>query len=118
MTGRCVARHERCYSRQQQVLDLEHYLDVLSRKPGALAGSTAAGAATAGRSLAEEFRRDLASVDDALRQTDRHQTHDRDAEAIAGSLVVSTCAGRDRYSAGNGLHGYRGSAASGAREAI
>jgi transposase len=37
--GRCVARHERCYRRQQQVLDLEHYLDVLSRKPGALAGS-------------------------------------------------------------------------------
>jgi hypothetical protein len=37
--GRCVARHERCYGRQQQVLDLEHYLDVLSRKPGALAGS-------------------------------------------------------------------------------
>jgi transposase len=39
--GRCVARHERCYSRQQQILDLEHYLDVLERKPGALAGSTA-----------------------------------------------------------------------------
>ncbi len=38
--GRRVARHERCYSRQQQVLDLEHYLDVLERKPGALAGST------------------------------------------------------------------------------
>jgi len=37
--GRCVARHERCYSRQQQVLDLEHYLDVLEKKPGALAGS-------------------------------------------------------------------------------
>ena len=37
--GRCVARHERCYRRQQQVLDLEHYLDVLYRKPGALAGS-------------------------------------------------------------------------------
>jgi hypothetical protein len=37
--GRCVARHERCYRRQQQILDLEHYLDVLSRKPGALAGS-------------------------------------------------------------------------------
>jgi hypothetical protein len=37
--GRCVARHERCYGRQQQVLDLEHYLDVLHRKPGALAGS-------------------------------------------------------------------------------
>jgi len=37
--GQCVARHERCYGRQQQVLDLEHYLDVLYRKPGALAGS-------------------------------------------------------------------------------
>jgi hypothetical protein len=37
--GRCIARHERCYSRQQQILDLEHYLDVLYRKPGALAGS-------------------------------------------------------------------------------
>ena len=34
-----VARHERCYRRQQQILDLEHYLDVLYRKPGALAGS-------------------------------------------------------------------------------
>lgn len=38
--GRCVARHERSYSRQQKILDLEHYLDVLERKPGALAGST------------------------------------------------------------------------------
>ncbi|MDP9263213.1 MAG: IS21 family transposase [Acidobacteriota bacterium] len=36
----CVARHERSFSRYQQVLDLEHYLDVLERKPGALAGST------------------------------------------------------------------------------
>jgi transposase len=39
--GRCVARHERCYSRQQQILDLEHYLDVLEKKPGALVGSKA-----------------------------------------------------------------------------
>lgn len=37
--GRCVASHERCYGRQQEVLDLEHYLDVLGHKPGALAGS-------------------------------------------------------------------------------
>ncbi len=34
-----MALHERCYGRQKQVLELEHYLDVLSRKPGALAGS-------------------------------------------------------------------------------
>jgi transposase len=36
----CVARHERSYTHHQQVLDLEHYLDVLERKPGALAGSS------------------------------------------------------------------------------
>ena len=34
-----VARHERSFGRYEQVLDLEHYLDVLERKPGALAGS-------------------------------------------------------------------------------
>lgn len=38
--GRCVARHERCFDRQQKVLDLEHYLDALTKKPGAFAGST------------------------------------------------------------------------------
>jgi hypothetical protein len=38
--GRLVAQHERSYRRGQQILDLEHYLDVLERKPGALAGST------------------------------------------------------------------------------
>jgi len=36
----CVARHERSFQRYEQVLDLEHYLDVLERKPGALAGSS------------------------------------------------------------------------------
>lgn len=35
----CVARHERSFGRYEQVLDLEHYLDVLVKKPGALAGS-------------------------------------------------------------------------------
>jgi hypothetical protein len=39
--AKCVARHERCYERHQKVLELEHYLDALTRKPGALAGSTA-----------------------------------------------------------------------------
>src|SRR5262249_30448246 len=38
--GRRVARHARCYGRHQEVLDLDHYLDALARKPGALAGST------------------------------------------------------------------------------
>jgi len=34
------ARHERCYGRGHEVLNLEHYLDVLERKPGVMAGST------------------------------------------------------------------------------
>jgi hypothetical protein len=38
--GKRVAWHDRCYSRQQKILDLEHYLDVLRKKPGALVGST------------------------------------------------------------------------------
>ncbi|HLE82634.1 MAG TPA: IS21 family transposase, partial [Dehalococcoidia bacterium] len=37
--GRCVATHERCYGRHQEIFNLEHYLDVLERKPGALPGS-------------------------------------------------------------------------------
>jgi len=36
----CLARHERSFGRHEQVLDLEHYLDVLERKQGALAGSS------------------------------------------------------------------------------
>lgn len=38
--NQCVARHSRCYGRGHQILDLEHYLDVLEKKPGAMAGST------------------------------------------------------------------------------
>jgi len=37
--GRCVAEHERGYGRHQEILNLEHYLEVLAHKPGALAGS-------------------------------------------------------------------------------
>jgi hypothetical protein len=35
-----VAWHERCFQRQQKVLNLEHYLEALTKKPGAFAGST------------------------------------------------------------------------------
>jgi len=37
--GGVVARHRRCYERGREVLNLEHYLDVLHYKPGAFAGS-------------------------------------------------------------------------------
>jgi transposase len=79
--GRCVARHERCYQRQQQVLDLEHYLDVLSRKPGALAGVAAVGTAAPGGIVAGEFRCDLAVTDGTARQVAGYETDDRPAEA-------------------------------------
>jgi transposase len=38
--GELVAHHPRCYGRGHQILNLEHYLDVLEKKPGAMAGST------------------------------------------------------------------------------
>ena len=39
--GQPVATHPRNYGRGHQILNLEHYLDVLENKPGAMAGSTA-----------------------------------------------------------------------------
>ena len=38
--GKFIATHPRHYGRGQQILNLEHYLDVLEKKPGAMAGST------------------------------------------------------------------------------
>lgn len=37
--GKLIATHERSYKRNQQILVLDHYLDVLSDKPGAFPGS-------------------------------------------------------------------------------
>src|SRR5262245_3845214 len=39
--GRVVARHPRSYQARQQILELEHYLNVMERKPGAFAGIAA-----------------------------------------------------------------------------
>ena len=38
--SREVARHQRVLRRGGQALDLDHYLEIVTRKPGALAGST------------------------------------------------------------------------------
>jgi len=38
--NKLAARHSRCYGRGHEILDLEHYLDVLERKPGAMKGCT------------------------------------------------------------------------------
>jgi hypothetical protein len=53
--GRLVARHERCDGRAQQILNLEHDLEVLERKPGALAREHAAQAVARARALAREL---------------------------------------------------------------
>jgi transposase len=37
--GRVVASHERAFGNGKEILNLEHYLDALERKPGALPGS-------------------------------------------------------------------------------
>jgi transposase len=38
--GELAARHERSYGHGHQILNLEHYLDVLEKKPGAMRNST------------------------------------------------------------------------------
>ena len=58
--GKRVARHERCDNRQQQILDLEHDLDVLREKPEALAGSTP----LAQWRLARRDRHELIAIDE------------------------------------------------------
>lgn len=39
--GKVVARHERSLHKATETLSLDHYLEILERKPGALAGATA-----------------------------------------------------------------------------
>ena len=48
VTGRVVARHERSAHKGAEVLVLDHFLEVLSRKPGALPGSIALAQARSG----------------------------------------------------------------------
>lgn len=52
--GREVARHARCPGKGGQVLVLDHYLEVLGRKPGALPGSTALAQARAAGTFTAE----------------------------------------------------------------
>jgi hypothetical protein len=75
-SGRCVARHERCYRRQQQILD-----------PGALPGCAvsqarrsgwleAVGTEASSWSVAAELRPDLGSAHGAARKTGGDQADD------------------------------------------
>ena len=55
--GWVVARHERAVGKGTEQLCLDHYLEVLNYKPGALAGATALGAARASGSFSEVHER-------------------------------------------------------------
>jgi transposase len=53
-SSRVVARHARCSGKGGQVLVLDHYLEVLARKPGALPGATALAQARAAGTFTAE----------------------------------------------------------------
>lgn len=101
--GRCVARHARCYSRRRQVFDLEHYLDVLERKPGAFAGSKplaqwrAAGRWTLGYDELWQRLQHRHGTQDGTRlmiellQAGKRTSYDRLSAAIAEALRLGTC---------------------------
>ena len=55
--GRLVARHERAVGKGAEQLCLDHYLEVLNYKPGALAGATALEAARASGSFTDVHER-------------------------------------------------------------
>ena len=98
--GRCLARHERCYARQQQVLDLEHYLDVLEHKPGALIGSKPLAAWRARGLWPESYDRLLAQLIDRhgrasgtrqmiqLLSLIRHYGHERLRRSVEEALAL------------------------------
>ena len=49
-----VARHQRAIGKGAKVLDLDHYLEILHRKPGALPGATALAQARASKAFTAE----------------------------------------------------------------
>ena len=91
--GRCVARHERCYRRQQQILDLEHYLDVLYRKPGALAGSKPLEQKRQAGLWPASFDRIWEALMERHGKPERDQTDDRPAEAGAEAWASEVAGG-------------------------
>ena len=61
-----VARHQRAIGKGVKVLDLDHYLEILLRKPGALPGATALAQARAARAFSSEHEAFWAATRKAL----------------------------------------------------
>jgi IstB-like ATP binding protein len=110
-----VARHERATRRGQQTLVLDHYLEVLTRKPGALAGSTALAQARAAGSFTPAHdafwgaAATDAAIDQACRMLRLPTIRDRAGEVAAAAqreqltyagflaeLLLAECDDRDR----------------------
>jgi len=100
LDGHQLARHERCYGRHEQRLLLEHYLDVLERKPGAFAGSTALAQARARgvwpaiydelwtRLMARHGKQEGTRHMVGVLQLGRHEAAGRLADLVAQALLL------------------------------
>jgi transposase len=101
--ARVVASHERAVQKGTQVLDLDHYLEVLAIKPGGFSGSSAFAQAKAqGRfsalhqSFFDHARRQLGERDGTRAMIDvllahRILTHDAVVAGIERALSVNSC---------------------------
>jgi hypothetical protein len=101
--ARVVASHERAVQKGTQVLDLDHYLEVLAIKPGGFSGSSAFAQAKAqGRfspvhqSFFDHARRQLGERDGTRAMIDvllahRILSHDAVVAGIERALSVNSC---------------------------
>ena len=77
-----VARHQRAVGKGVKVLDLDHYLEILLRKPGALPGATALAQARASRGVHRRARGVLGRRPQSAR---RHAGHPRAGRGAAAA---------------------------------
>ena len=103
-----VATHTRCYGRGHEILNLEHYLDVLEQKPGAMYSLHTAGAMARRRPVAGVSRRVLERPRSAVGQESRNAGNDcvgarrvgRGLGSIAGCRPGGAAAGSERPGGG------------------
>ena len=109
--GQCVARHERCYGRQQAGARTGALPGRVVAEAGGTGRIAATGTAAPSGTLAGELRCDVAGADRAAWQAGRDQADDRSAEAGQAEWPRPAASG-DRDGAGDWLHGRRRGAAS------
>lgn len=86
----CVARHERSYQRHQWVIQIEHYLQTFTRKPGALAGSVALASQDYLRDLYNRFFKEAPrEFIDLLTYCYEHQINDERLSTTVERLLQS-----------------------------